>query len=189
MTQPALSFGTRIVQYLGKALDGPRHLGRYVVIGTLSVAQTLLNLMNAGVIKDVARIKEALIQKTEAETAIKLAEADLKVAEAAEAANRVTLNKRPDAIAQAERQLKAQAAKTEAEAEAISMDAGTRRIEGVANAQARLLEAIGKLRAEGGEIFFSKENLREMLRLQPPRQEDEEKTPRIKARRCFVLSA
>jgi len=166
MTEPALGFGTRLVRYIGNVIDGPKLLGRYIAIGTLSVAETLSDLLKAHVVTDIARVKESLIRKTEAEGDEKRAEADRKAAEAVEAANRATLHKRRDVIAKAERQLKqAEAARTKAEAEAIRMDAETRRIEAVAGAQARLLEAIAKLRGEGGDVFLSKENLYQILRL------------------------
>jgi hypothetical protein len=175
MTVPALGFGTRLVHYLGKAIAAPKHLARYCAIATLSAAETLLKLVRAGVVSDLGRIKEALIRRTEAEADEKRAEADLKVAEAAEAANRATLHKRHDAIANAERQIKiAQVAKTDAEAEAIRMDAETRQIEAIANAKARLLEAIAKLRTDGGEIFFDKNNLEQILRTGLPPADDEE---------------
>jgi uncharacterized membrane protein YqiK len=174
MTEPALGFRTRLARYIGTAIDGPKFLGRYIAIGTLSLAETLLELVNAHIVTDIARIKESLIRRIEAETDEKRAEADRKTAEAAEAANRATLHKRQDAIAKAERQQKqAEAAKTEAEADAIRADAETRRIEAVAGAQARLLEAIAKLRKEGGDVFFSKDNLQQILRLGLPAADDE----------------
>ena len=166
MSEPALGFGTRLARYIGTAMDGPKFLGRYIAIAALSVAETLLELVNAHVVTDIARVKEPLIRRIEVET-------DRKVAEAAEAANRATIHKRRDAIAKAERRQKqADAAKTEAEADAIWMDAETRRLEAVAGAQARLLEAIAKLRAEGGDVFFSKDNLQQILRLGLPAPDD-----------------
>lgn len=132
-----------------------------------------MDLLNAHVVTDIARIKESLIRKLESEADEKRADADRKMAEAAEAANHATLHKRKDVIAQAARQLKkAEAAKTEAEADAIRMDAETRRLEAVAAAQSRLLEAIAKLRAEGGDVFFSKENLQQIVRLGLPEPDE-----------------
>ena len=175
MTQPAIGFAVRVVRYIGKALDGPKHLTRYIAISALSVADTLNNLMTGHIVTDFTRIKEALIRKIEAEADEKRAEADRKIAEAVEAANRASLHKRDDAIAKAEQELKcAEAAKSAAEAEAIRMDADTRRLEAIANAHARLLEAIAKLRAEGGDVFFDKENLNQILRSALKPHEDEE---------------
>lgn len=36
MTTPSLGFGTRLVRYIGKAIDGPKYLGRYIAIATVS---------------------------------------------------------------------------------------------------------------------------------------------------------
>lgn len=175
-----LGFRSRAMRFISKAIEGPKHLGRCITIATLSVAETVLELVKIGIATDIARVKKALIRKTEAEADEKRAEADRKVAEAAEASNRATLHKRKDAIARAEKQLrfaevaekKAAAAKTIAESEKIRADTEairqtieTQRIEAIANGQARLIEAIAKLRAEGGDAMFSEKNLKDILRL------------------------
>ena len=180
MTEPALALATKLVKYVGRILDGSKEIARAITIATISVAEMLLELITSHFVADISRVKESLLQKMEAETAEKKADADRRIAEAAEAANRATLHKRDDAIAKAELEYRcAEAAKTAAEAAAIRLDAETRRIEGIANAQAKLLEAIAKLRSEDGDIYFSRENLETLLRLklpaEPPGRQDKVK--------------
>jgi|RhiMetdeSRZDD1v2_1073273.scaffolds.fasta_scaffold423863_2 hypothetical protein len=44
MTEPALGFGIRLVRYMAKAIDGPKRLGRYLAIVTLSVVPAQIDL-------------------------------------------------------------------------------------------------------------------------------------------------
>ena len=167
-----LSFVWKLI---GRALGGPAVAVRSVAIATLSVAELLLELANVGLVSDIHRLKEALLQRSEAETDAKQAEAQKKLAEAAEAANVANLPKRKDAIAKIERrQREAQVAKTEAEAEVIRKDAETRRLAAVQEGKARLLEAVSKLRGEGGEFMVDPDNLRRIIEAGLPSDEDDQ---------------
>ena len=153
-----------IVKYLGNALGGPLFIGRSVFLATLSVAETCSWLLSANLVSDFRRLKESILKRSEAEADEKAAEAQKKLHEAAEAANRANLPKRRDALAKAEvAHKKAMAAKTEAEADAIRMDAETKRIAAIEEAKNKLLESITKLRQEGGDVFFDKENINQIL--------------------------
>jgi len=156
--------GELISKYIGKALGGPTFIARSIAVATLSVAKSLLGMFGEGFVTDIECIKESFLRKMKAEADSAVGEAQKKMAEAAEAANRANLPKRKDAIARTEQELaQAKVAKTQAEGEAIRKDAETRRLQAIAEAKARLLEALGKLRQEGGDIFFDRDNLRKIL--------------------------
>ena len=110
---------------------------------------------------------------------------------ASEAANRATLHQRRDAFAQAEREkaraeaakAQAEAAKTQAEAnkilaeaEYIRTEANARRQQAQIEAKLRFLEAVSRLRQEGGELYVDSENLEQLLRqlANPPRLEEDD---------------
>jgi uncharacterized membrane protein YqiK len=169
--------GEILVKLLGKAIDGPAALARAITVAVLDVAEYIVGCIDCGMASDIHDIKDSLLRKTRAEGDMAVAEAQKRLAEATEAANRATLHKRNDAIARAKRaQLKAVAAKTQAKADAIRSDAQTRRLQAQADAQARLIEAVAKLRQEGGDVFFDREALQKMLNAGPPLEEksDEE---------------
>jgi hypothetical protein len=164
LTAPGPNLGSQIVRWLARAIGGPLTLSGAVQVATLSVAETLLNLLRSGLASDIRRLKVAILRKAEAEADVKAAEALERLARAAEVVNRANLHKRRDALAEAEkRQSRANAAKTEAEVEAIRMDAETRRMQAAAESQARLLEAISKLRQEGGDLLADPRNLHQVV--------------------------
>jgi uncharacterized membrane protein YqiK len=175
MTFSASALWAAIGRYAVRAVGGPVFLTRAIAVATVSVAHTLIRLVSAGLASDLGRVKEVLLSKLEAEAASKdaeavaaQAEAQKKLAEAAEAANRANLPKRRDAIAKAERQkARAEAAKTLAEADAIRTDAETKRTRAVAEAYSLLLEALSKLRQDGGELIVDTEQLRKLLHTPP----------------------
>lgn len=148
---------TAIFKWFARALAGPAWMARSIAVATLSVAQSLASLISSQLVSDIGRVKESIIEKMEAET-------QTKVAEAAKAVNEANLPKRRDALAQAERaKVEAEAAKTNAEAGAIRMDAETRRVAAIVEAEAQLVEALSRLRQDGGELFCDKEHLARIL--------------------------
>lgn len=171
--------GSAVWKGLASAVRGSKDLARVTWIATLSSAEILLTLIKSGLVTDICRVKETLIERMEAETESIRADAEKRVAEAAEAASKADLPKRKDAIARAERDRQiAEAEKTLAEADAIRSDAETRRMQAMAEATAALLEAVSKLKQEGGDMLLSEENLRRILdagisRSLPPRRRDE----------------
>ncbi len=156
--------GSLICRFTAKAVEGPDTLARMLAVATLSVAESGLRLIAEGAATDILRLKESQLGILEARRDSAKAEAQKRVAEATEAVNKSNLHKRRDAVAQAEkRRLAAEAAKTEAEGQAIFLDAETRRIAAIAEAQARIIEAVSKLRQEGGDLLFDSENLKQIL--------------------------
>ena len=158
------------------AVTGPTELARLGVIATLSVVDTLLTLIDATVLTDIRLVKESLIRRVEAKTGeieaktqAAQAEAKKKVAEATDAANKATLHSRKDAIAQAQKdQARAAAAKSAAEVEAIRQEIETKRMQAIVDARIKFLEALTRLRAEGGDVMFDAKNLESIRRLLSP---------------------
>jgi hypothetical protein len=166
MNMPPLQIGEVLLKLLGHAIQGPKDLCRAVVVATCSVTENLLWLLTGQVVQDLGRVKEAMLGKMEAEAEETAANARRALAEAAEAANRANIAIGHHAVARAQRrQFEANAAKTEAEAEAIRKEAETHRLQAIAEAQIRFLEAVSSLRQAAGDIGFSQENLEEILRL------------------------
>lgn len=175
MTDSSAGIGTLLLKGFATALGGPQFLARSIAIATASAAEICLGLIHEGWASDIGRIKESLLCKMEAEADEEAAKAQKMLAEAAEAENRADLPKRRDAFAQAKkRHAQARTAKTEAETEAIRMDAETRRMEAVAKGKAALLEALFRLKQEGGDLMLDSENLRRIMREElPPIPEDD----------------
>jgi hypothetical protein len=163
---PSPGLGSSIFETVAKAINGTAAVAEPLAAATLSVVETLISLIHAGIASDIGRIKESLIQRIEARTVGEQAEAAKKIEEATEAANRATLHKRRDGIALAERRkAEAEAAKSEAEAEAILLRARNERMAAIADATAKLADVISRLRQHGGEVFFSEESLRRIIEL------------------------
>jgi hypothetical protein len=161
-------------KWVAKALGGPKRLSHNIMAATLSVVEYCAELFRLGVVEDVRRIKESLIQRSEAETKNKQAEAAKKMAEAAEAENKANLSKRNDRVAMLEKErLELENGKTKAEIEAIQTKTETEGQKAIIEAKARFLEAIASLRKEEGDIYFNKESLDEFLNINLPRQDDE----------------
>ena len=162
---PALYFDP-LIWLSGIAIATSATAARAIALATLSLAKILLKLIVSHIATDIGQFKDDILRRHKAQADAASAEAKKKLAEAAEAVNRAALHKRKDALAKLEREAKElQNAKTQAEIHTILHDADTRRIQATAEAQARLIEAISKLRQEGGDIFFSQQNLLEILHL------------------------
>lgn len=151
-------------KWIAKTLGGPKTLVNNITAATLSLIQYCAKLFQMGVVKDIHRIKESMIERSEAETEIVKAKAAKDMADAAEAANHLNLSKRNDIIAKYEKErLQLENAKTRAEIKAIETRAETDREKAMVEAKARFIEAINSLQREGGNIYFRKENLGEFL--------------------------
>jgi hypothetical protein len=121
-------------------------------------------LVGTGLADDLGQIKDSLIRREKAKADAEEADAKKRLAEATEAANRATLHRRKDRLAELEFERKRlENAKTEAEIRALTSDAETRRIQAVADGEAKLIEALSKVKQEGGAVFFDTENLRRIL--------------------------
>lgn len=164
MSDMLQQFGTWIKKIYCKSVEAPTRYTKSAYSAALSLASLLLEMSKSRLLPDLNRIKEANIKSIEADADLKEAEANAKAAEAAEASNRATLHKRRDKMAKLEFEAKRlELAKTEAEIEAIKSDSESKKIEAMANANARVIEAISKLNQEGGQLIVNSANLHEVL--------------------------
>jgi len=172
--------GAVIYKWFASALEPHGRHARAAWIATMSVAETLLTLVNSKVVPDIRRLIDSEIEGREADTLGKKAQANEAMARAAEAANQSTRHKRKDALARAE-QNKAleEVEKLKAETAAIKSDTKNRRLQVEIEAKARLLEAqtklieaVSRLKQEGGELFVDKENLKLLLSTSAPAVDD-----------------
>ena len=162
----------KLFGYLARALGGTAALGRFTLIATLTVAETSLKAIKKeedgladGLIRDIRHFKDDLYKKNKTDVKAYQAQAHKTVAEAAKASNRNSFQQRPKVIAAREKELEAQADLTQAKADATRMNAQTQRIAAIARAKAELIEALAKLKQEGGQVYMDAENLKEILRL------------------------
>lgn len=146
-----------LVKVIGLAVEVSAALLRPIELATYTVAEILLDLAGCSQAADFGRIKQAIIQRQEAD-------AQLRLAEAQQAANEADLPKRRDAEARLRREmLKAEANEHQANADATRMDAETRRIAAIEKAKVDLLDALSRLRMEGGDLIIDRENLSRIL--------------------------
>ncbi len=156
---------TPVVRLLGHMLGGTKGVSRNTVAATLSFAETLLALVKSNMVVDFGRLKETLIRTSEAKAEIALAEAQKIRFQSSERALNGELRMREE-LARAEASLaRAKGAKVRAEAKAVLQDAETRRLTAIREAQLKLVEAITKLREQGGEIYIDEERLTKMVGL------------------------
>lgn len=165
-----------VKKWIAKNIEAPTRYARTTWAATLSLVETLSFFVSMGIATDIGRIKEAQIKTIEAKATAEEAKANKVMAEAVDATNKATLHKRKDVMARAELEAKSvETAKTQAEGDAIKMDAETRRIEAVAKAKATLIDAISSLRLEGGDLMVDRKNLESLLGLSaPPHDEDQD---------------
>lgn len=160
--------GDLLVKLASMPLSGLATLGRIVGIETLSLAEILAECIHPRLANDIREMKDSLRKK-------EMADARKMVAEATVAINRASLHKRNVAMAKAEENIKKeQAAKTKAEADVIRQHAKMRQLEAATNAYIKILEAIGRLRSEGGDVYIDSENLRRILDAGLPPKNDPE---------------
>lgn len=168
MSEPRPNIGTIISKWLGKAIGGPISVSKSIKVATYSVAEFLLWTVGASLVFDIRRIKEAKIREIEAEADCKKAEAQIREAEGIEAANRANFPKRRDKLAEIERERRAlENAKTEAEIEMLQAKTEAIRIETKSKAKSRFIEAISKLKQDGGALFVDEQNLRRLTKEEP----------------------
>ena len=95
-----ISWGAATVaRFFGRVLGGPAELARASYVATLSVAEVLLRQIKCGLANDIGEYKKAFLNERSAKAAII-------VAEAAQAANKTSLQRRNNAVHAAESRLK-----------------------------------------------------------------------------------
>lgn len=158
-----------VAALVGMVVTAAASGGRAVGIPLLAVAESLSGLVSERLAQNIADVRVALQDKTDAEAKTAEADARIKVAEAIEAENRLTDKRRQEAE---HRLREAQAAKAEAEvrgteAQAMKTAAEARlteeRAKQVAIANKELARAVRALRAKGGEVFVDVESLQKLV--------------------------
>ncbi len=154
-----LGFFTRIATAIGGAAGGSKERRRSV----LRTASVIFTLVRGYKVASIERIEAATIQEVEAEAREAKADAEFRVAEAAEKQARVALT-----LAEADLlKAKAAALSSNAEAKRIAAEANAeaKRIKGIADASAKLMEAAAKLKRAGGSFAVGESEIKKLLRL------------------------
>ena len=156
------------------------------IVALASVAQTMLEMCNCTLAEDVKKIKKEFIKRVKARTQMEIAEARKRVAEAANAANKVTARAHEEELRRLERERlqienatkkvglsQAEAQASEAHSKAIT--AKLKNIQSIKEmleearqkrgeeAENELVEALRQLNTEGGKIYFDSDNLKRLL--------------------------
>ena len=127
--------------------SGTKTEKRRTVLRTAAVFSAMIGDFKAD---SIERIEEALVQEAEAESKQAGAEAELKVAEAAEIQAKTDLKR-------------AEARKVYAEAEGLLIDNETKRMKAIADACERFASASSKIRRAGGSVAFMEIELAKLL--------------------------
>jgi hypothetical protein len=177
-TELIAAFGSVVAKYTGKAMGGPAWMARAIGMASLTVAESMLRMLDLGLAEDVTVIRDSIRAKFKAKGEIETAKAEKMMAEAAEVVARSNLHNRNDRIAQAEmreaeanaRKAEAQAAKSEQEVRALELrnlkieaKIEAQKIERLDAAQARAIRAIEAIRAKGGAVGLDPKNLQQFM--------------------------
>jgi hypothetical protein len=158
-------------KFLAKCVSGATGVSDATIIASAIVAQALLEANMATLVLDLRRIKESFLQRIEARTDSVRAEAELKLAEAANATNKIT----PVAHEQALRLAQQEAALIENEKrKAEASMAGSRaklmeelvrdmRENRLKDASLELMEALTQYMLEGGQLHIDSQNLKALI--------------------------
>ena len=140
-----------VIGWFGRAIKGSKSNPSVIHMAWISTAERLARLVNSGVADDISFVKQSLKRRINAETRSMEAEAALKLAKAAEESEKVNQTKLKLREAQVEKYAGSKAEAIKREQEKL-----------IAKADARLIEAISKLKQEGGGLFFDQKNLKEI---------------------------
>ncbi|WP_428306764.1 hypothetical protein [Lacipirellula sp.] len=169
MSEAAETPSDIILKWIAKPFVVPKRVVQSGSVAMLSVVQTLLEMVDSHLATDIQRLKEANLRIIEADARLRGAQADEKAAEARKklseaiaAANKNALTAHREALRLVERQ--AAVEQTNANTRAINSDAMARQCKMMAEAQAELLDAVSRLRQEGGDLLLDRRNLNKLLR-------------------------
>jgi predicted methyltransferase MtxX (methanogen marker protein 4) len=152
-----------IIKYGGRALGGPAELAKGITIATLSLAESLLEIIGSGFAEDVCKWKVSLIEERQAK-------ATLKVAKAAEAANKNARQQHDDAVHAAKVRVELEKQKGQLAIEEYKnrkLQQEIREREQTDAAMLRIEAAISIIKQKGGGVFFSVANLKELAGQSP----------------------
>jgi ATPase subunit of ABC transporter with duplicated ATPase domains len=153
-----------IGRYIGKALGGPKDHAVATWNASLTVAEHLIRLISDDVARDFRDYRDQMKERIRATTDERNAQAQQKLSEAQEAANKAIRSKRTPAIQRIEeQQLRLANAKTEAEIEKLKMEMENSRRDSQVAAFERVVAAIERVTANGGEVMFDPENLNAII--------------------------
>ena len=143
-----------IMRWMARAVDGGTHAAK---LAGLIVAQRLLELVGSEAIHDVRLIKNSLLERTQAETANR-------VATAARNANKVRDELHQAAIREQKRRA-AELANAKSEAEVDEIRAATVRNDRQQKSDAEIgfIKAVSELVQKGGCVMVDSENLKDIL--------------------------
>lgn len=189
-----------MIKLIAKPLAGAKTAWHVVAAATASVCETMLLACKSTFASDVGRIKEALVKRLEAKTAVEQAEAQKKLVEAAAAANAITPRSHSDKLAKLEeerqqienRKRAAQAAAEEAKADKAKAEAARVKLrayqESLVSARERhireynlkegnLFDALRQLQQEGGMLHVNVTELEKLASSLKRRIEDKGQEP------------
>ena len=147
-----------------RATDGLQTTANAVFVATLVVLEDLLRLVHAGAANEIGCLRENLRRRDGARTDSTEAEAEERKARAIDAANKASMHKRKDALARIEHdERRLRNARTQAEVEQIRGEIANKRMLARAEAFDKLVDAISRLRQEGGDFLIDAEYLQRML--------------------------
>ena len=179
--------GAAIAKFLAVPLSQVKGLRDISMVALASVAQTLLEMCKSTLAEDAKKIKKEFVKRVKARTQLEQAEARKRVAEAADAANKVTVRSHQEELRRLERERlqienatkkvglsHAEAHASEAHSNAVA--AKLKNVKALAEmfeearqkrgeeAESELIEALRQLNTEGGKIHFDSDNLRLLLK-------------------------
>lgn len=182
----------KLIEIFGKVLakcaSPAKGLQEPAMAALASVAEFLLQVCDATLVRDVRRLKSALFRRIDARTSIEVSEAKAKLAEASQDANKVTAKVFEESLRLIERdraliencKRRAEAEIAEARADKAKAEAADRSIRTmrsmlgllkemrqtrIEEAQIELFSALGQLSQEGGALHIDSKNLMELIAL------------------------
>ncbi len=147
-----------------KLIAVPAEAGRVVTDVTLFFAEKLFELINQELASDIAVYRYNLQRKAISEADAEQAEAEKKIAQAAQEANEATIRKLPAVKRARVCQEEALAKKTLAEADKAGAEAEAIKITSRAEAVAKVFNALANFKKEGGELFLDFEEIKGILK-------------------------
>lgn len=165
-------------RFTGRFLSGPAAHSEVVWQAMVSTAAALMESVSSSVASDIRDYRDELKKRMEARTQTEQAEAAKVIAEAAEATNKATRSKRTRAIAKLDEEAKSIAnAKSQAEVEKIRAETEQIRLSARSEAMKNLADAMQNLKTHGGEALLNPDNVRQIMNLPAPINEDVDDRP------------
>ena len=176
-----------ILKVTGSASEAAVDVQDMAKSALLATAQFLLTMKRKYLVTALHEFKKHAKRRAEARTKIKeaaaikaTAEAEKLLAEAMDKSTKATLHKRNDRLARIEKRQKLEELRTQelqnekirGEIEKLKHELEMDRIKTVSEAQERLILAVAKLRAEGGDLVIDVRSLKKLLNLPPDQDQD-----------------